>query len=80
MTIHGVGKELQVYQKCQNITAKYVLFVSVLEDLPVPLSVRTAVTVHFAGRLINSNEVCVCVCLQMNKAHVQLVPVIKPYR
>ena len=77
-------KELRFYQKHQKITANCVLFISELKDLPVPPSVRIPVTVHFAGRLINSNEVrvfvCVRVCLQMNKAHVQLVPVIKPYR
>jgi hypothetical protein len=34
---------------------------------------------HFAGRLINSNEVRVCVCLQQDKTHVQAFPVIKSY-
>jgi len=67
-----------------------VFFISELGDLPVRRSVRIPVSVHFAGRLINSNEVrvclCVCmcvfvcVCFQTNKVRVQLVPVIKPYR
>jgi len=39
------------------------LFISDLEDFPVPPSVRIPVTVHFAGRLINSNEVRVYVCV-----------------
>lgn len=82
MTFHGLIKELQCYQKYRNIIAKYVFFISELEDLPVPPTVRVPVTVNFAGRLINSNEVRVCVCVffQTNKAHVQLFSVIKAYR
>ena len=90
MTFHSLRKELQFYHKYRNITAKNVFFISELGDLPVRRSVRIPVSVHFAGRLINSNEVrvclCVCmcvfvcVCFQTNKVRVQLVPVIKPYR